>query len=251
MNNPSVTLASLMTEKFIAADPSAAAKALAALATHEVLLLIGGLKAEVIVACLNAMETPKAAAVLRRLPMRQASYVLSRLDVPKAADMMKEFSPAYREKMTAGLKPAFADLLQEAASYPQGSAGRVMSTDFVSVKTDAKVGDLVDRLKTMPRKKLPEACFVTAKDGALKGGIRTAELVFFQKDASAGSVMTADLPRLLPKDPVAKARELLAEGDWRLVPVTDENGRLVGVLSVFLLESAGPEEKSLWRKLMD
>ena len=92
MNNPMHALASVVTEKFIAADPSAAAKALETLATHEVLLLISSLKAQVMVAVLNPMDPPKAAAVLRRLPLRQASYVLARLNVPQAAKLMKEFT---------------------------------------------------------------------------------------------------------------------------------------------------------------
>ena len=70
MNSPIHALAGVITEKFAAADPAAAARALESLATHEILLLIGPLKAQTIVACLNPMNPPKAAAVLRRLPLR-------------------------------------------------------------------------------------------------------------------------------------------------------------------------------------
>ena len=75
MNNPMHALASAVTDKFIAADPTAAAKALETLATHEVLLLISSLKAQVMVAVLNPMDPPKAAAVLRRLPLRQHRFL--------------------------------------------------------------------------------------------------------------------------------------------------------------------------------
>ena len=75
-------LAGVITEKFVASAPEAAAKALESLATHEILLLISPLKAAVVVAALNPMNPAKAAAVLRRLPLKQASYVLARLEVP-------------------------------------------------------------------------------------------------------------------------------------------------------------------------
>ena len=58
-NQPMRNLAAIMTEKFIAASPQAAAQALSVLATHEVLLLVGGLKAQSLVAVLNPMEPPK------------------------------------------------------------------------------------------------------------------------------------------------------------------------------------------------
>ena len=96
MNTPMHSLAGVITEKFIAAAPAAAARALETLATHEVLLLIGSLKAQTLVACLNPMNPAKAAAVLRRMPLKQASYVLARLEVPQAARLMKEFFAARR-----------------------------------------------------------------------------------------------------------------------------------------------------------
>jgi len=107
MNNPMQTLASVITEKFILAAPQKAAAALESLATHEVLVLISPLKAQVIISVLNVMQAPKAAAVLRRLPMRQASYILARMNVPQAAKLMQEFSVPYRERMSAVLEPSF------------------------------------------------------------------------------------------------------------------------------------------------
>ena len=117
MNAPMHALAGVITEKFILAAPQEAARALASLATHEVLLLIGPLKAQVVVSCLNPMDPPKAAAVLRRLPLKQASYILARLNVEQAAKLWKEFSTPYRERLSAALEPAFVKLLTEANSF--------------------------------------------------------------------------------------------------------------------------------------
>ena len=154
MNAPMHALAGVITEKFILAAPQEAARALASLATHEVLLLIGPLKAQVVVSCLNPMDPPKAAAVLRRLPLKQASYILARLNVEQAAKLWKEFSTPYRERLSAALEPAFVKLLTEANSFSPDSAGRLMRTDFVAVRTESKLSALIERLKSLPRKKL-------------------------------------------------------------------------------------------------
>lgn len=163
---------------------------MASLATHEVLLLIGPLKAQVVVSCLNPMDPPKAAAVLRRLPLKQASYILARLNVEQAAKLWKEFSTPYRERLSAALEPAFVKLLTEANSFSPDSAGRLMRTDFVAVRTESKLSALIERLKSLPRKKLPAVCYVTGKDGELKGFIRTAELAFYTAQSVCGSVMS-------------------------------------------------------------
>ena len=245
MNDPMHALANALAEKFILAAPKEAAKALESLATHEILLLVAPLKAQVLVSLFNEMTSLKAAAVLRRLPLKQASHILTLLDVSQAAKCMQEFSGPYRERISAALPPSFLQMLCEVNSYAPQSAGRLMQTDFVAVKTDATVKQLIERLKNLPRTKLPAVCFVTTKDGALKGFIRTPELAFYEAASVCGSVMTpcqGVLPQVAGAELAACLKE--AAADW--VPVVNEKQILLGVLSRFT-ELSVPEP-SFWKK---
>ena len=247
-NQPMHALASVITEKFIAASPKEAAAALAGLATHEILLLIGSLKAQSVVAVLNPMDSAKAAAVLRRLPLKQASYVLTHLEVTQAAKLWKEFSTPYKERLTSVLEPAFVNLLQVAGDFAADSVGRVMHTDFVAVRTETKVGELVNRLKNLPRKKLPLACFVTGKDGSLKGVLRTTELSFFNAQAVCGSIM-GKARAVHPQDLLSNVRDVFAQEETALLPVINEKGILVAVLEKDSVSTTVPAKKTLWQKL--
>ncbi len=247
MNTPMHALAGAITEKFIEAAPEAAARALSSMATHEAILLLSPLKAQLVVACLNPMEPAKAAAILRRLPLRQASYVLSRLSVPQAARLMKEFSAPYRERISGVLEPSFVKLLTDASSYAPGSVGALMRTDLVTVRTETKLSQLVERLKNLPRKKLPQFCWVTDKDGVLKGVIRSAELAFYAPQSAAGSVMS-EAAYLHPQDAARSARAVFEQTGLDCLPVTDKNGVLLGVLPVVCLPRE-EEKKSFWQKL--
>ncbi|MBO5911021.1 MAG: magnesium transporter [Elusimicrobiaceae bacterium] len=247
-NNPMHNLAAVMTEKFIAAAPQAAAQALAVLATHEVILLVGGLKAQSLIAVLNPMDAPKAAAVLRRLPLKQACYVLTHLDVLQAAKLWKEFATPYQERLKSVLSPAFVQLVQTAGGFEPGSVGNVMCTDFVAVRTENKVAELVARLKNLPRKKLPLACFVTGRNDELKGVILTAELAFFNPQAVCGSVMTKTACALKPQDTLAVAQTLFNDEETAVLPVVNEGGILIGSLDKMAALTAAPAKKTLWDK---
>lgn len=249
MNNPMQALASVITEKFILAAPKEAAEALSALATHEVLQLLSPLKAQVIIAVLNPMDAPKAAAVLRRMPLRQASYVLARLQVPQAAKLMKEFSAPYRERIATVLEPSFLALLQEAQGYAPDVVGGFIQTDFVSVRTGDKLSQLVERLKNLPRKKIPSLCLVTDKDGVLKGVIRPAELVFYPATSVAGSVMN-ESAALLPTDTFTRAMEIFEEAETDVLPVVNEQQICLGIVSRTQLPMQSGK-KSFWKKLTD
>ena len=241
MNGPNANLTPWVTEKFISAAPAAAAKALGALATHEAVLLLKPLKAEYIIACLNPMEPEKAAAVLRRLPSRQSAYVLARLDLRQGTKVFAAFSVPQREKMKTLLPESVLRALQDSASWPAGSAGALMNTDFLAFKTDARLTEIIEKLKLLPRKKLPVACLVTARDGKLKGFIRTAELAFYAPSSTAGSVMT-DAQGVAPQSPAAQAQGVL-DGGQPLVPVIDENSVPLGVVTEQNLLSGASERK--------
>lgn len=239
-------LAAVITEKFIVADPSKAAKALENLATHEIILLVGSLKAHSLVLCLNKMNPAKAAAVLRRLPLKQASYVLGHLEVRQAIKLWKEFSTPYQERLRTVLDKSFIELLAQANQYPKGSMAQLLNADFVSVSTDTKISSLIERLKNLPRRKLPLACFVTGKNGELKGIIRTVEIAFFGKEAVCGSVM-AHTEALYLTDSTEKAHQVFKRLGADVLPVVNEKAILVG----FVEEQGLPKkEKSFWKRFM-
>ena len=248
MNQPMHALASAITEKFIAADPKGAAQALATLATHEVLLLVGGLKAQSLISVLNPMDPPKAAAILRRLPLKQSSYVLTHLAVPQAAKLWKEFATPYQERLKSVLEPAFIELVQSASGFDVQSVGNAMRTDFVAVRTETKVGELVSRLKNLPRKKLPLVCFVTDKNGALKGALATAELAFFNVQAVCGSVMTP-VRALQAQDEIATVKEIFLQEDVLCLPVINAQHVIIGALDRISVLSIPPAKKTLWKRL--
>lgn len=249
MNNPAYALAGAMCEKFIAADSKAAARALESLATHEILLLIGHLKAQTIIAALNPMDPPKAAAVLRRLPFKQAGYVFTRLEVGQSTKIWKEFSAPYQERMKSALPSSFINLVSGGEKYDEGSVGKRINPDCVLVRTDAKLSVLVERLKALPRKKLPPVCFVTGKDGELKGMIRSGEIAFYDADSICGSVMSA-VPSVRPADSVEHALGLMEEAQLPLLPVTDEKNVVLGVVSQETILRAG-REKTFWQRLTE
>ena len=246
MNSPIHALASLVTEKFISAAPGKAAAALETLATHEVLQLVSSLKAQTLIALFNAMDPAKAAAVLRRLPLRQSSYVLARLEVPQAAKLMAAFSGPYRARISASLEPAFLHVLEGISSYGEESVGHVMQTDFVSVRTDMKLSQLVERLKNLPRKKIPALCVVCDKEGVLKGVISSAELAFYAPGSVVGSVMSPSVA-LRPQDTFARAREVFAETESDVLPIVNEQQVCVGILQRGRLPVA--DKKSFWQKI--
>lgn len=236
-------LTAWVTEKFISAAPVAAAKAVGALATVEAVQLLRPLKAQHIISCLNVMDVTRAAAILRRLPARQGAYILARLNLPQGGAVYAALSVPHREKLKTMLSARQVRSLESCSRWAPGSAGACMSTDFLAFTTESRLSEIVEKLKTMPRRKLPAACFITAKDGSPKGFIRMAELAFYPSSSAAGTVMTP-AQTVSVKDAVSTAQTVLAQGQ-PLAAVVDEEGALVGVLDAGMIAAAPKRKKWL------
>lgn len=75
---------------------------------------------------------------------------------------------------------------------------------------------------------------ITDDGGLLLGVVSEADMLGGDRPGAArtaGAAMTVDVEALGPDDPLSSARVLLVERGFRVVPVVDDGGRLVGVLS--------------------
>ena len=175
--------------------------------------------------------------------------MLTHLDVPQAGKLWKEFATPYQERLKEVLAPAFVQLLVQAGGFSADSVGSRMQTDFVAVRTETKVSELIARLKNLPRNKIPPVCFVTGKKEELKGTIRTVELAFFDPQTVCGSVMNKTLETLKPQDSLETAQSVFGRLGIEVFPVVNDECMLVGILWKETLLTAVSAPKSWWKKL--
>lgn len=228
---------SKMLEEYIAASPDKAARSVEEMALSEAVFWFSGLRASSIITCLEHMNPKKAAFLLRRLHVKQAARIMQGLNARRAGEIMLNLPPHYKKRLADSLEAGQIKALQEVLNYPAGSAARLMKNDFLSFKTDAKIKDLVARLKTLPANKMPLSVFILDKGGKLCGVIATGQLAFYPQESLAGSVMNVEFVRLSPFDDIAKARDILLENKLALLPVTDGDNTLLGVVSLWDLRT--------------
>ncbi len=219
-------------ESLIGQNPQKAAQELAALPLAEACSLLGSIKNESIIPCLENMPPKNAAFLLRRLPSKQAALILCRMQSQKAAETAAQLPEHYKNKL-ASENAETLENLENILSYPKDSAGRLMRPAPLSFKTDVKVADITERLKNYPKSKLPIVIFVLDKAGRLAGSLKTAELAFLSAQSPLGSVMTRREREetLLPADDAAKISRIYKKSGDFYIPVVDKEGLLLGIIT--------------------
>jgi magnesium transporter len=153
------------------------------------------------------MRPDDAAQVLEDLPAEQVEKVL---------DLMKE------EK---------SEEVQEILEYPEHSAGRLMSPDFVAVNERATVEQAIEHLRKSVSEERAFELYVVDDHGHLIGVVPLRRLLTAQP-GNPVSALREDVVSVKPDMDQEEVARLVAKYDLVAVPVVDHRQQLVGTIAV-------------------
>ena len=159
--------------------------------------------------------------------------VLSALDSDDAVEIFEDLDDEVQNRLLTALPRAYRQLIEESLSYPEDSAGRLMQREFVAVPAAWTVGQTIDFMRGA--EELPDDfydLFVVNPKHKPVGAIPLSRVLRSRRPQRLTEIMDTDLkPVALEMDQEDVAYTFR---QYRLVsaPVTDESGRLVGVITV-------------------
>lgn len=103
--------------------------------------------------------------------------------------------------------------------------------EVVGIITTADITNMFFRLDKVIRQLCPELTRATQPADLVSVTSSEAELLFSWVSRTVQEIMTEQVIQLTPQDNLAKAMQLMQEREFRHVPVTDEQGKLQGIVS--------------------
>lgn len=88
--------------------------------------------------------------IVEALDPEQVAEIASELDTDDAVAMIEDMGAEDQALVLAALDPEDRAAIEDALSYPEESAGRLMQRDLVAVPEHVTVGDVIDRLRDEP-----------------------------------------------------------------------------------------------------
>ncbi|MFM2301080.1 MAG: magnesium transporter [Pseudomonadota bacterium] len=85
--------------------------------------------------------------LVESLPAETVADIAEQLETDDAVAMLEDLDEDDQQAVLAEMEPEDRAAIETALSYPEESAGRLMSRDFIAVPEHMKVGDLIDFLR--------------------------------------------------------------------------------------------------------
>ncbi|OGR62430.1 MAG: magnesium transporter [Elusimicrobia bacterium GWB2_63_22] len=233
-------------KRFIQTDPVRAAQALETLPPRDAAGLLRDLPPSVAAQAMENLPPPESAALLGELTPAEAAGVLHRTGKYHAADIFRRLDPDFSKAVIPLLNEEFSKDMAEILAYPRESAGRIMHTDFLAFRSDARVRDVILRLRQMAKKQLPAAtyCYVVDGGNALQGVLNMRDLLLAAPETPVSEIMIKDVVKVSPFTDREELVAMVSRKHYLAVPVTDENGRLIGIVNTKNIIASTEEEAS-------
>jgi len=171
--------------------------------------ILKSMRPEKVAAAAEGMDVDDVAEVLRTLPDNEYQEVLNSMDGQDRARV------------------------ETALSYDEESAGGIMNTDTITLRPEVTV-DVVLRYLRL-KAELPEATdsfYVVDRNDIFIGAISLATLVTSQPETNVSTLIDDKIEAITADMPVTEVAQLFERHDWFSAPVIDNNGHLLGRITI-------------------
>lgn len=179
------------------------------------------------------LEAPEQELIINSITDSELGAIIEDLYVDDAVDMMEELPANVVKRVMRTATRETRNLINQYLKYPENSAGSIMTAEFVDLKKYMNVREAITRIRRIGEdKETIYTCFVTSADRKLEGVVSVKDLLLNDDETVVGDIMDTNVVFCMTQDDQEEAAEKISDYDLMALPVTDREGRLVGIVTV-------------------
>ncbi|MCR5596257.1 MAG: magnesium transporter [Lachnospiraceae bacterium] len=179
------------------------------------------------------LEVDTQQYIITSLSERDAGSIIDNLMADDAADLLEEMPANVVKKLLASASPETRRDVNHLLQYPEDSAGSIMTVEYVDLKDSLTVSQAIERIRKIGvDSETINICYVLDAQRTLIGTVALRYLLLSDPDAVIGDIMhenVISLNTLMDQEEVARQFQ---KYDFTAMPVTDNENRLVGIITV-------------------
>lgn len=147
-------------------------------------------------------------------------------------DLLKRLDPEVVESLLPLVAKADRQDIRTLLSYPEHSAGSVMTTEYATLASDLSVTDAISRLRLQATSaETIYYVYVVDAERHLVGFVSLHDLILARPSARIDSIMQRDVISVAVDADQEDVAQTMARYDFLAIPVVDSEKRLVGIVT--------------------
>ncbi len=171
--------------------------------------------------------------LIKAMGNEEVGAILNDMSPDDRTALLEEVPASIAKQMLMLLSHDERAVAKKLLGYPEYSVGRLMTPDYISVEGDWTVKEVLDHIREEGKdSETINIIYVTNNKGQLIDDIRIREFLFAPYDAKVSDLTDGNYVQLYVNDEQEKAVELFKKYDRIALPVTDQSGILIGIVTV-------------------
>lgn len=170
--------------------------------------------------------------VVQGLARNLAVRIISEMPPDDAVDLLADLPPKLAESILSGINPLHAGKLRRLLAHGENTAGGLMTPEAVRLRDSLTVGEILEELRSAPESvEMIYYVYLQDENDRLTGVISLRELIIADPNLPVSEVMHRDLITVGPDEDQERVASLIDRYDLLALPVVDEQGRLLGIVT--------------------
>lgn len=163
----------------------------------------------------------------------EVARIVNELFVDDAVDFIEEMPAVVVKKILKNTSPEMRKEINLLLSYPEDSAGTIMTTEFVDLRAGLTVKDAIARIRKIGiDSETINVLYVIDDNRRLLGLLEIRKIILSTPDALIGDIMDTNVVKVNTLSDQEEVAALFKKYDLLAMPVVDTEDRLVGIVTV-------------------
>jgi magnesium transporter len=147
-------------------------------------------------------------------------------------DFLEELDEARVEELLPLIAQAERADIRKLLSYPDGSAGSIMTTEYAWLREEITVGEALDDLRRQaPDSETIYYVYIVDENRCLDGFVSLRELILAKRESKLTDIMRHKVISVRVDDDEEFVAREIAKYNFLAIPVVDSQNRLVGIVT--------------------
>ena len=179
------------------------------------------------------MDLDMQETIIGRMSDTEITMIIEDLFVDDAVDILEELPAIMVKRILKLSRPETRNLINKFLSYPEDSAGSVMTAEFIDLHKEMTVAQAIANIRKKGiDKETVYVAYVTNESRVLEGIVSLKDLIFADPEELIGDIMETDILCANTLDHQEEVVAMIQKYDMLALPIVDKENRLVGIVTV-------------------
>lgn len=171
--------------------------------------------------------------IIKELPPNKTAELLNDLPADDRTDFLEELPNTTIRELIKLLNPEELKITLAMLGYPEDSVGRLMTPDYVYVYAHNTVAEVYDTIRKFGKNsETTDVIYVIDNNGELLDDIRIRDFILATPDKLVSDLMDDRVVALNVNDDQEHANNVFKMNNRVALPVTDDNNKLLGIVTI-------------------